>query len=141
MWLDRYIASSFRAVGDSRYIKDTHILKQQQEFAANDKTSNEPFTNVFDHGYQLTLFTHQHGTQKCEQPHFVKNDRAFDTEEVLGSAQVAAMRSGNESAVRVSKISWGITHGNLLQGFKLSTLTKVWKVWGFLVNVMYSPVH
>jgi hypothetical protein len=36
------------AVGDSRYIKDTHILKQQHEFAANDKTSNEPFTNVLD---------------------------------------------------------------------------------------------
>jgi hypothetical protein len=50
-----------RVVVDSRYIKDAHILEQQQEFAANDKTSNEPFTNVFDRGYQLTLFTHQHG--------------------------------------------------------------------------------
>jgi hypothetical protein len=131
----------FGAVGESRYIKDTHILKQQQEFATNDKTSNEPFTNVFYRGYQLTLFTHQHGKQKCEQPHIVKNDCAFDTEEVLGSAQVAAMRSENESAVRVSNISWGIKHGNLLQCFKLSTLTKVWTVWGFVVNFMYSPVH
>jgi hypothetical protein len=94
----------FGAVGDSRYIKDTHILKQQQEFAANDKISNKPFTNVFYRGYQLTLFAHQHGKQKCLQPDFVKNDRAFDTEEVLGSSQVAAMRSGNEYAVRVSKI-------------------------------------
>jgi hypothetical protein len=42
-------------------------------------------------------------------------------------------RNDNKPAVRVSKRSWRIKHGNLLQGFKCSTLAKAWTVWGFLV--------
>jgi hypothetical protein len=70
MWLDDHIVSFFGAVCDSRYIKDKHILKQQQEFAVNNKISNETFANVFDRGYQLTLFAHQHGKHPILQPHF-----------------------------------------------------------------------
>jgi hypothetical protein len=60
-----------QAVGYSQYIKDTNILQHQQEFTENDKTSKEPFTDVFDRGYQLTLFAFQHGKQECLEPHFV----------------------------------------------------------------------
>jgi hypothetical protein len=57
------------------------------------------------------------------------------------NAQVADMRSGKERAVRVSKRSRRIKHGNILQGFKLSTLATIWTVCDFLVNFMYSSVH
>jgi hypothetical protein len=58
-----------------------------------------------------TLNAYTCGNQRVVQPHFAKSDRIFNTKEVLGSA---AIRSGNERAVRTIKRSWIIKHVDVL---------------------------
>ena len=35
---------------DTRFIEDTHILEQQQQFAESDLSSKKPLLNIFDKG-------------------------------------------------------------------------------------------
>jgi hypothetical protein len=101
---------------------NTKILKRQQKFSSADLSSKEPFTHLFDRGFRCTLPAFEAGGQKCIQPHFAKSDRTFNTHEVLTSAQIAALRSGNERAVRTTNISWRIKHGASLQAFSPAML-------------------
>jgi hypothetical protein len=60
----------------------------------------------------------------------------------LHSAAVAAVRSGNERAVKLVQMSWAIKKGaSLTTPIDLATLDNIWMGWGFRVNFIHSPVH
>ena len=55
-------------VGDSGYIRDSAILKMQEEFSKGDLTSDGihiPFLNIFDKGYRVLLDCLRRGKQLC----------------------------------------------------------------------------
>jgi len=130
-----------RGIDDSAYVKLVGLFKQQSKFTENDRTSNKPFTNIFDRGYRLILEALMHGKQLCIQPSFARSDEKFGSANVLYSAGVATTRSGNELSVRQVKTSWLIKRGCIFQNWDLDMLADVWLAWGFQINFMYSPVH
>jgi hypothetical protein len=73
------------------------------------------------------------------QPTFSQGDRHFTTCEVLGSASVAADRSGNERSVRRSKMSSYVKRGTT-QHKDIVRLCDVWLAWSWQTNFMYAPV-
>ena len=85
--------------GDTHFIKDTGILERQQQFSENDKTSEKPFLNVFNKGYQCLLEANANGGQFCLQPAFAESKKQFKANAVLHSGDVAVVRSGNARAV------------------------------------------
>ena len=89
-------------------IRFTKILQAQNLFAENDLTSLEAFLNVFDKGYHMLLEAKKHG-QVCMQ--LDKVNALSSGKSVLCTACVAVTRSGNERAVKRSKISWFIKNG------------------------------
>jgi hypothetical protein len=130
------------AIDDSSYIDAVQILRLQDDFAKNDPTSERPFTNVFDKGYRCILAALEQGLQVCLQPTFAQSDRKFSTNNVLHSAGVAAIRSGNERAVRQTKLSWMIKRGcSYHQPWDLDMQCDIWLAWGFQINFMYDAVH
>jgi len=129
------------AIDDSAYIKLVNVFELQQKFAENDKTCNNPFTNMLDRGYCLILDGLLYGKQLCVQPTFAQSDKKFGTDSVLYSAGVATTRSGNERSVRQVKTSWLIKRGCMFQNWDLEMLADIWLAWGFQINFMYSAVH
>jgi len=91
---------------DSAYIKSVKIFEQQKTFAEKDPSSPNPFINILDRGYRVVLHAHQLGGQLCIQPQFAQSDGMFNTEDVLYSAAVATVHSGNERSVHQVKSSW-----------------------------------
>ena len=126
-------------IDDSKYIERSEILKQQQLFQEGDESSNNQFINIFDKGYRVTLLAREH-MQSCLQPVFAQSDRQFFRNELLHSASVAVIRSGNERAVKKMKYSWILQRGINHPNFKLSVLDDIWLAWGFQINFMYNTV-
>jgi hypothetical protein len=130
------------AIDDSAYIDKVQILRLQEEFAKNDPTSERPFINIFDNGYRCILAALEQGLQLCLQASFAQSDRKFSTNNVVHSAGVAAIRSGNERAVRQSKLSWMVKRGcTYHQAWDLDMQCDIWLAWGFQINFMYDAVH
>jgi len=129
-------------IDDSRYVKMVKIFEKQQQYAQyDDETDHRPFTNIFDRGYRVVLDGVKCGKQICIQPVFTDSEKKFTTNEVLYLAAIAALRSGNEPAVRQVKSSWWLKRGCTFQSWDFSMLSDIWLVWGFQINFMYSAVH
>ena len=123
------------AMSDSKYMNSTGILEEQHKFQEAD--GGIPFTNVLDRGYRSTRAAWRNG-QFVTQPDFAKSDRKFQTGEVLRSASIAADRSGNERAVRVSKMSNYVKRGT--ESHKnLERLSDIWLAWSWQGNFMFKP--
>lgn len=122
---------------DTRFIEDTDILKQQQIFAESDETSDKPFLNIFDKGYQCVVAALNHG-QYCLQPAFAESEKQFKDNAVLHSGAVAVVRSGNERAVNRCKMSWFLKRGAVDQMWSIDLVCDVWDAWTFQVNFMYK---
>jgi hypothetical protein len=126
------------AISDSEYMRKTGILEMQQQFQIND--GGIPFTNVLDRGYRVSRAAWRHG-QFVLQPVFASSDKKFSGTEVLLSASIAADRSANERAVRVSKLSSYIKRGTMAHNNKdLERLSDVWLAWSWQANFMFKPV-
>jgi hypothetical protein len=87
----------------------------------------------------LGLAAWRNGHQLTLQPDFAKSDRKFQRKETLSSAQVAADRSGNERAVRLSKMSGYLKRG-LSNNQSLERFDQAWLAWGFQINFMFQKV-
>ena len=85
----------------------TRILPQQQQFQKHDKVNNTVllFVLVLDKGYSITALARQY-EQNCRQPIFAKSDEQFQRNDLLLSAGIAVIRSGNERGVKYMKHSW-----------------------------------
>ena len=95
---------------------------------------------MFDKGYRSVLDARAFG-QRCLQPDFAQSDSKFSGKETLHSACIAVIRSGNERAVKMAKMSWFLKRGGMVQGWPLDLLDDMWLAWGFQVNFMYNSVH
>ena len=128
-------------IDDSKYIKQSKILMQQQIFQQEDSPTTTPlcFINIFDKGYRVTMIAKQH-LQRCLQPTFSQSDTQFSRNDVLHSASVAVVRSGNERAVKNTKHCWIVQRGVRNPNFDLAMLDDIWLAWGFQVNFMYGSV-
>jgi hypothetical protein len=124
------------AMSDSKYMNETGILELQKIFADND--GGLPFTNILDRGYRSTRAAWRQG-QFVLQPTFAKSDKKFSTRDVLRAASVAADRSGNERAVRVSKMSAYVKRGTQ-QHKNIVRLCDAWLAWSFQANFMFEPI-
>ena len=81
----------------------------------------------------------QHGREEVKQPVFAQIDRKFRGVETLMSASIATDRSGNERAVKISKLS-GLPQKVLSCTGCPKRLDDIWLVWSFQKNFMYKPV-
>ena len=122
---------------DTRFIEDMKILAKQQQFAERDTSSDRPFLNIFDKGYQCTLMASEYG-QTCLQPAFAEFEKQFAANTTLYSGAVAVVRSGNERAVKRCKMSWVLKRGAKEQMWDVDFLCDVWEAWTFQVNFMYE---
>ena len=129
------------ATSDSHYMENTEILKRQKAFAENDKSGGDdiPFTIILDKGYRIIRIAWREGKQVCLQPKFAKSDLQFTSDELNFSGSVAADRSGNERAVRRSKLSSTLKRGLKPHG-NPARLNKIWEAWSFQTNFMYGSV-
>jgi hypothetical protein len=131
-------------VRDSQYMKDGDVFNTLNRYLLSSPLEDEitrqiPFTVVLDRGYRITLEARKEGGHTVMQPVFA-SDRHFTTLEVLISSTISKDRSGNERAVKYSKISDYIKKG-LYNSESTSPLSDTWLAWGFQVNFMYLPVH
>lgn len=130
------------AISDSDYMIRNKIFERQEEFARQDKVNEGdylPFMNILDRGYRLLLHALRCGKQTVRQPVFKHRDgRRFTGCEMLKSASCASIRSGNERAVRKSKLAGFLAKG-LLPGENHRMFDDVLLAWGFQVNFMYAP--
>ena len=94
---------------------------------------------MFDKGYRNRLAAWRTGKQLTLQPEFARSDQKFGRNATLTSARIAADRSGNERAVRLTKLSDYIKRG-LSKRQEFKRLDDAWLVWGFQVNFMYREV-
>ena len=129
------------ATSDSHYQEHIGIFKEQEQFAMCDLVDGVllPFMSIFDKGYGVNLMSWRHGTQEVKQPVFARSDRKFRGVETLMSASIATDRSGNERAVKISKLSGLLQRGLTCTGCP-KRLDDIWLVWSFQTNFMYKPV-
>ena len=83
----------------------------------------------------MLLEAKRHG-QRCVQPD--KVDSLSSGDSVLRTACVAVTRSGNERAVKRSKLSWVVSIGMKLKLCDVQLLCDVWEAWTFRANFMYD---
>ena len=128
-------------VSDTAYQGTSGIFEKQKEFAENDLVNDKykAFTNIFDKGYRNRLAAWQIGKQLTLQPSFAKSDSRFRRGETLSSAIVASDRSGNERAVRLTKMAGYIGRG-LESTQSMERIHKSWLSWGFQINFMFGKV-
>ena len=129
------------ATSDSFYIEKSGILRRQREFAEKDKVGDKyvPFIIILDKGYRIIRIAWREGKQVCLQPKFAKSDAQFTSNDLNFSGSVAADRSGNERAVRCSKMSSMLARG-LKPNRNPAQMNKVWESWSFQTNFMFGPV-
>ena len=105
------------------------------------ETSGEPgkraSKNLEDKGFRNAIDAAQAG-QTVLQPIFSKGDKQFNRNEVLHTAAVAVIRSGNERAVGRCKMSWFVKRGCSEAIWDVPMLCDVWEAWTFQVNFMYD---
>ena len=127
------------SISDTDY-QTTAVLDALKQFVAECPVhSDVPFTQILDKGYRVVLASWRAGRQLTLQPDFARNDRRFNSREVLRSAAVAADRSGNERAVNVGKRAGRISRGLQPHG-EPRVIADAWLAWGFQANFMYKPV-
>ena len=129
-------------IDDSGYIDLVKILKQQKLFQELDREALAAiieFINILDKGYCSTILARDHN-QSCLQPTFAKSDEQFTGSQILHSAAITVVRSGNERAVKRVKDSWIIQRGIHSATYDLSRLDDIWLAWGFQVNFVYNTV-
>lgn len=146
-----YLYSSMRLDCNTRSIRQGHW-----RFTIHWGYENpQETTEVFERGplFKRTLYKHiqqwlslypsviRGWWAKVYSTQFSKSDRTFDTHEVLTSAQIEDLRSGNQQAVRTTNISRRIKHGATLQTCSPAMMANVSNVHGFMNNCVYSPVH
>jgi len=124
------------AMPDSRYLNETGIFQEQADFMADD--GGEPFINEVDRGFRSCLAPWKSG-QFILQPNFMNSDGKFTTGEVLRLASIAADRSGNERAVRVTKMSAYVKQGTTAHK-DIERVVDVWLAWSFQANFMFRSV-
>jgi hypothetical protein len=97
-------------------------------------SSDKPFLNIFDKGYQCVLPALNEG-QECMQPTFAQSEKQF-----TDRATVAVVRSGNERAVNRCKMLWFIRHGNgNVDGlYDIDFCCDIWEAFTFQINFMYD---
>jgi len=131
------------AITDSQYQDETKIFDKQHQFASTfDRVNNKlvPFVNIVDKGYRINLPAWRAGRQTVLQPIFSKSDRMFTGTETAVSGSIASDRSGNERAVKYSKISSVLKRGLQQQGSP-AMMADIWLAWTFQVNFMFERVH
>ena len=124
------------AMPDSRYLNETGIFEEQAAFMAED--GGDAFINEVDRGFRSCLAAWKSG-QFILQPNFMNSDGKFSTGEVLRSASIAADRSGNERAVRVTKMSAYVKRGTTAHN-DVERLADVWLAFSFQANFMFRSV-
>jgi len=72
---------------------------------------------LFDWGYWLILEALLYGKQLCVQPLFAQSDKKFGSDNVIYSAGIATIRSGNEPSVHQVKTLWLIKQGCTFQSW------------------------
>lgn len=128
------------ATTDDQYILSSRIFERQLEFAMEDLidgTEYKAFIIILDRGYRLGYHAWKCGKQTVRQPVFKKEKRRFTGYETLKSATCAGVRSGNERAVRKSKLCGWLRKG-LLPRECPRRFDDVWVAWGFQCNFMYA---
>jgi hypothetical protein len=91
-----------------RYSADTALTGRIREERSD---IGKVFSNIFNKGYRWILAALEQGLQLCMQPTFAQSDRTFKTNNVMHSAGVAAIRSGNERAFRQTKLALMVKRG------------------------------
>ena len=124
------------AMSDSDYLNKTDILQRQLRFQMGD--GGTKFLNILDRGYRSTRAAWASG-QLILQPTFAKSDKQFSTIDLIRSTSVAADRSGNERAVRVTKMSAYVKRGTQTHK-NIEQLSDVWKTWSYQSNFMFKSV-
>ena len=77
--------------------------------------------------------------QKCLQPNYSKgSSQQFGQKEMLHSACIAVVRSGNERAVQRCKMSWFVKRGCAYTLWDMSQLCDLWLAWSFQSNFMHD---
>lgn len=101
------------ATSDTYYQEHSGIFKKQEEYATVDVVDGHfvPFQNMFDKGYCVNLMAWTQGRQEVEQPVFAQCDHNFTGLDTLKSASISTACSGNERAVKMTKISGLLTKG------------------------------
>jgi len=90
-------------------------------------------------GVQTCGWIRTHDLWTGLQPSFAKSDSRFRRDETLSSAIVASDRSGNERAVRLTKMAGYIGRG-LESTQSMERIHKSWLAWGFQINFMFGKV-
>ena len=133
------------SIGDSDYVRESHILEQQECFVREDiavGTEVVSVANVFDKGYRVVLDCLNNGKQRFWQPVFTRSDERCGSFPTILTAVVAFVRSGNERSVKHVKHSKLIVVGAKGKPtFDLDMLSDLWLAWGYQINFMYEPVH
>ena len=115
----------------------TDIWQQQLRFQEGD--DGIKFLNiVLDREYRSTRAAWA-SEQLILQPTFAKSDKHFSTIDVIRSTGVAADRSGNERAVRVTKMSAYVKRGTQTHK-NIEQLSDVWETWSYQSNFMFKSV-
>jgi hypothetical protein len=132
-------------VSDTAYMQEEDVFPDLNKYLLTspletEEIRNIKFTIILNRGYRVTIDALNTGGHYVLQPIFASPDEQFSTEEVHVSSTVATDCSGNERAVKYSKISDYINKG-LQCNESTERLGKTWLAWGFQVNFMYLPVH
>ena len=130
------------AVNDTDYLINNKIFEQQHQFSTeyDNKSGDIPWYNILDRGYRVTDKAWKVGKQYVYQPTFAGATKRFTGNQTLRSGATAAIRSGNERAVHLIKLSHYLKNG-LRPLESVEDLCNVWLAWGFQVNFMYEGVH
>ena len=85
VWLHSYVVGSMAYPFRQVIVTTLDSLQIPREFAENDRSSDKPFLNIFDKGYQCSLQALMEG-QECMQPTFAQSDKQFTDRATLYSA-------------------------------------------------------
>ena len=97
-----------------------------------------PFINEVDRGFRSYLAAWKSG-QFILQPNFMNSDGKFTTGKALRLASIAADRSGNKRAVRVTKLLAYVKRGTTAHN-DIDRVADVWLAFCFQANFMFSSV-
>jgi DDE superfamily endonuclease len=129
-------------VSDSDYMVRSKILEYQQHYLPifDPENQEKKWNIIVDKGYRITTAAWQCGEQLIIQPAFAQSDKQFTSLQTLRSAAIAADRSGNERAVKYSKMCGYVGIG-LRHSQRSHRMCDVWLCWSFQCNFMFKPVH
>ena len=127
-------------LGDTDTVRILKVLIHMKRFAEKDTSRLLLLVlilNVFDKGFRNVVDAREQG-QRCLQPCFARSDAQFTRDQTLHSACVAVVRSGNERAVRLCKLSRFLTHRYPGAIWDVDLICDIWLCWSFQTNFMYD---